>query len=75
MNLKHKLTAYFIQQEYDLGKEEVFNVLQLLGEYDNDLSGLDINDSKLITRLIDNTELYEAVNNITPKNKTKNPFG
>ena len=75
MDLKHKLTAYFIQNEYDLGKEEVFNILQLLGEYDNDLSGLDINDSKLITRLIDNTELYNAVENITSKYEPKNPFG
>jgi len=74
MNLKHKLTAHFIEQESDIGKEEVFNILQLLGEYDDDLSGLSPNDSKLITRLINDIDLYNEIEKITPKKTNKNPF-
>ena len=37
MNLKHELTAYYIENEADYGKEETYNVLQILTEYNDDL--------------------------------------
>lgn len=75
MNLKHEITSYLIENESDLGKEEVYNTLQLLTEYDNDLNNLQPTDCKLIVRLIDDTILYNKVElkQITP-NKS-NPFG
>jgi len=74
MNLKHKLTAHYLENEADYCKEETFNTLQILAGYDDTLNGLSKNDATLLLRLIDDTELDELVEELIPVEKNKDPF-
>ena len=75
MNLKHELTAYYIKHEAENGKEETFNVLELLSKYNDDLDGLYPYDSMLLLRLIDEPNLYLQVESVTIQvPKEYNPF-
>lgn len=65
MNLKHELTSYYIQNETELGKEETQNVLQILSNYDDNLSKLYPYDSMLLLRLVTDTILSKKVELIT----------
>ena len=79
MNLKHELTAYYIENEAEYSKEETYNVLQILAEYNDDLDNLTRTDSKLLLRLVDDSNLYNQIDAITPAAsgnpfKSNNPF-
>lgn len=74
MDLKHELTAYYIEHEYDFGKEETFNVLQILADYNDELDGLTKTDGKLLLRLVDDSNLYNQIDALIPITKNKNPF-
>jgi len=65
MTLKHELTSYFIRNESELGKEEVFNTLEILNKYNEDLDDLYPYDSWLITRLITENTLVKKVELVT----------
>ena len=68
MNLKHELTAYYIEHESRNGKEETFNVLELITKYDDDLNNLSPKDSKAFLRLVDEPNLYLEIEMVTLPN-------
>lgn len=76
MNLKEELEEYYNERRADYGDEEVDNVLDILKEYDDNLTGLGNWDKTLLQRLIDDTELYEKVDNVgnTETDNDKNLF-
>ena len=76
MNLKEEPEEYYNERRADYGDEEVDNVLDILKEYDDNLTGLGNWDKTLLQRLIDDTELYEKVDNIgnTETDNDKNLF-
>lgn len=57
MNLQHKITAYFIRNEKEIGMEEVRNTLLLLKKYNGDLDGLEKQDEKELLRLVKDISL------------------
>jgi len=60
-SLKQEIIDNLNSQEGDYDSEELENVYEILDEYDDDLSGLDKTDSKLIIRLLDDEELISKL--------------
>ena len=63
-SIKDRLTEYYYEREADYGEEEVKNVIEILDEYDDNLTGLSRTDKTLLLRLVDDHELYEEVDEI-----------
>jgi tRNA (Thr-GGU) A37 N-methylase len=62
-SLKQRLTNYYTQ-EADYNEEEIQNVLEILDEYDDELTNLKGYNKVLLLRLIDDHDLYEEVDSI-----------
>lgn len=60
-SLKQEVIDNLNSKEGDYDVEELENVYEILNEYDDDLTGLDKTDSKLITRLLDDEELISKL--------------
>lgn len=67
-SLKQRLTDHFHEQESDFDPEETENVLEILNDYDDHLTGLGGVDKTLLLRLINDDELYSEVDSIEPRN-------
>lgn len=65
MDLKHEITSYYIKNEARNGKEETFNVLEVLSKYDDNVMNIEPNDSKLFLRLMDDPNLHIQIEMIT----------
>lgn len=63
-SLKQRLIDYYNEKISDYGEEEIDNVLEILNDYGDNLSGLGGYDKTLLLRLIDDSELYDEVDNI-----------
>jgi tRNA (Thr-GGU) A37 N-methylase len=65
MGLKSELTEHYQEHEADYGKEETKNVIDILSEYDEELSNLKKWDKVLLLRLVNNDdELYNKLDEI-----------
>lgn len=65
MTLKEELIQYYQEQEADYDPEETKNVLEILSEYDDELTGLNNTDKTLLLRLLTGgEEMYEKVDAI-----------
>lgn len=64
-SLKDRLISHHEDNRADFGDEETDNVIEILNDYDNNLSKLkDGVDKTLLLRLINNDELYDEVDAI-----------
>ncbi len=59
--LKSRLRSYYQEQESEYDPEETSNVIDILNEYDDSLTGLNGLDKTLLLRLINDDELYQEV--------------
>ena len=59
--LKQQVRDYLEAQRPDYGDEEVADNLKVLEELNDDLSSMDSFNKTMILRLIDDTELYVAI--------------
>ena len=76
MTLKEELIQYYQEQEADYDPEETKIVLEILSEYDDELTGLNNTDKTLLLRLISDDELYEKVDAIEiPEINEEDIFG
>lgn len=67
--IKKALTEYYESIRYDFDEEEIEQVLQILSEYDDNLSGLSEIDKTILLRMVDPTTeeergLYDSVDKI-----------
>lgn len=60
-SLKQDIIEHLSEKEGEYDQEEIQNVFDILNEYDDELTGLDPIDSKLITRLLDDQELIDKL--------------
>ncbi len=65
--LKSRLHAYYQEQESEYDPEETSNVIDILNEYDDNLTGLNGLDKKLLLRLINDSDLYQEVDALSEK--------
>lgn len=63
-SLKQRLIEYYMEHESDYDPEETENVIEIVNQYDDNLSGLGGWDKTLLLRLIDDSEIYQEVDNI-----------
>ena len=63
MTLKHELTSYFIRNESELGKEEVFNTLEILNSSHN--YTLEMVEASILRFTFDNIMLLDSSMNET----------
>ena len=64
-SLKERLTIHYQENESEFDPEETENVLEILGHYDDSLTGLSKWDKVFLLRLInDDNELYNEVDEI-----------
>ena len=73
-SLKERLISHFQEQESDFDPEETANVLEILNEYDDNLTGLGNTDKTLLLRMINDTDLYDEVDSIKVKSSNFNAF-
>lgn len=62
--IKQRLIAAYNEQASDYDPEETENVLIILEEYDDNLSGLSSVDYTLLTRLLDDEDLLDELEDI-----------
>lgn len=67
-SLKSRLIGYYHDRESDYDEEEIANVIEILNEYDDNLTGLGGWDKTLLLRLVDDEELYQEVDSISTGN-------
>ncbi len=74
--MKQKILEYCNTIIGDYDQEEIDNFLEILEEYDNELTNLTELDAKILIRLIDDEDLVGEINNcIKVSNNNDNPFG
>ena len=73
--MKQKILEYYDTIIGDYDQEEINNSLEILEEYDNELTNITELDAKLLIRLIDDEYLAEEINNCVKVSKNNNPFG
>lgn len=73
-SLKDRLISHYEDNRSDFGDEETDNVIEILNDYDDNLSNLkDSIDKTLLLRLINNDEdLYDEVDIIGVKDEDSN---
>lgn len=73
--MKQKILEYYDTIIGDYDQEEINNSLEILEEYNNELSNLTELDAKILIRLIDDEDLADEINNCVKVSKNDNPFG
>ena len=63
-SLKARLSDHYYDNISEFGEEEVENTIQILDEYDDNLTGLGKWDKTLLLRLVNDDELYQEVDEI-----------
>jgi len=71
-SLKQRLTDYYHTIESDYDPEEISNVLDILNEYDDNLTNLGKWDKTLLLRLVDDSDLYQEVDSLGGGSEPKN---
>ena len=72
--MKQKILEYYGTIIGDYDQEEIDNSLEILEEYNNELSNLTELDAKILIRLIDDEDLAEEINNCIKVSNKCNPF-
>jgi hypothetical protein len=73
-SLKSRLIDHYQEQESEYDPEETLNVLEILNDYDDNLTGLGNTDKTLLLRLINDDELYDEVDAIQNMRSNDNAF-
>jgi hypothetical protein len=62
--LKDRLRQHFEEQVHDVDQEEIDNTIEVLESLEDDLSDLDKWSKQLLLRMINDTELYQEVDDL-----------
>jgi len=73
--MKNKILIYLDTIIGDYDKEEIDNIIEILENYNEELSNLTELDAKLLNRIIDDEKLSNKIENCVVKSNNSNPFG
>lgn len=62
--LKDRLRQHFEEQVHDVDQEEIDNTIEVLENLEDDLSDLDKWSKQLLLRMINDTELFQEVDDL-----------
>lgn len=62
--LKDRLRQHFEEQVHDVDQEEIDNTIEVLESLEDDLSDLDKWSEQLLLRMINDTELFQEVDDL-----------
>lgn len=62
--LKDRLRQHFEEQVHDVDQKEIDNTIEVLESLEDDLSDLGKWDKQLLLRMINDTELYQEVDDL-----------